>query len=148
MRRGIAAVVLHVPSQLGFYACDKFQGVEGLGYIIVGAQRQPHDLIHVLDLCSQHDYWEKVLVPDFLADGKSVDVRQHNVQNRKVSGTCPRIPALQRRVELINNCNSRFSDTLRQGRPGLLVVNNKNIRNITISTHISSANDGFQNYNR
>jgi hypothetical protein len=30
----------------------------------------------------------------------------------------------------------------------LLVVNNKNIRNITISTHISSANDGFQNYNR
>ena len=81
--RHSAAVIPQVPAKLGLDSRNQFKWVERLGDIIIRADSQPGNLIDILDPCRQHDNREKMLLAYLAAKGKSVGIRQHDIQHRK-----------------------------------------------------------------
>ena len=125
---GIRLVVADVTPQLCFDPRHQFQRVERLGDVVVGAQGQAHDLVHVLHLGGQHDDGEQVLFADLLAQRKAVHVRQHHVQNRQIQRTAGHavqrvmgIVAFMYLIPLV------FQADLHQVRNGGLVVYDQNL---------------------
>ena len=82
LRQGV--VVIPAATKLGLYPCDHLQRIERLGYIIVCANGEAHYLVAGFYLCCQHYHRIKVFFPYLPADVKAVNIRQHDVQNRKV----------------------------------------------------------------
>ena len=74
-----------VSAQMGFYAGNDFQRVKGLGDIVVCAQHQTLDFIHVLYPGSQHDNGEKIILADVFAELEAIHIGQHHVQKRQIN---------------------------------------------------------------
>ena len=55
--------------------------------VVVCADGEAGDLVHVLRLGGEHEYREVVLLADFPAEGKAADVGEHHVQDGPVSYT-------------------------------------------------------------
>jgi len=55
--------------------------VEGLGEVVVGADLEPDDLVHVLVARGQHEDGHVGVLADPLADLDAVDVREHQVEH-------------------------------------------------------------------
>ena len=85
-RLGGVVVVAGEAAQLGLDPRHQLQGIEGLGDIVVGAQGEAGDFVHVLHPRRQHDDGKEVVLPNFLAKGKAVQIRQHHVENGQING--------------------------------------------------------------
>ena len=72
------------PAENRLDSCFDFQDVEGLGHVVVGAVFKAQDLIHILALGRQHDDRDIALFTDSLADGNTVQLRQHDVKQNQV----------------------------------------------------------------
>ena len=84
LRRGGTLVIAPGAAKLRFYARDDLQRVEGLGDIVVRADRETEDLVAVGHACGQHEDGEEAALPNFPAERKAVGVRQHHVEQGKV----------------------------------------------------------------
>ena len=62
----------------------QFARVERLGQIIVGAQFEAHDAVHVLAPRGQHEHGNAALLPHALQDLETVHARQHDVEDDQV----------------------------------------------------------------
>ena len=85
----VSLVVAGVAAQLGFDPGHQLQRVEGLGNVVVRADGEAGDLVHVLRLGGEHEYREVVLLADFPAEGKAADVGEHHVQDGQVQSLVP-----------------------------------------------------------
>ena len=72
-------IVTGIAAQLGFDPRHQFKRLERLCNIIIRTERQPCDFIHVFHLCGQHNNRKQTLFPDFLAQRKSIHIRQHHI---------------------------------------------------------------------
>ena len=77
------AVVPGVAAQLGFDAGHQLQGIKGLGDVIIRPQSKAGDFIHIFHPGCKHDNGIKVPLPDTLAKGEAVHIRQHHIQHRQ-----------------------------------------------------------------
>ena len=89
------------------------------------ASPEPHDLVHILHPRRQHDNGKQVILPDALAEGKAIHIRQHHVQNRQIqafplyTGQC-----VCGVVELVDDITFVFQIDLHEIRDGGFVVYN------------------------
>ena len=65
---------------MGFDTGDQFTRREGLGHIIVSAQSQSADLVHIVLFGRYNDNRNVLLLSYLFADFKSVHLRKHQVQ--------------------------------------------------------------------
>ena len=66
-------------------AGGQLRGREGLGDIVVGAEHQAGDLVHLLGAGGQHDDADAaVLVSELLAHLQTVDAGHHDIKDRDV----------------------------------------------------------------
>ena len=78
------AVIEPVPPQLGLDPGNHLQGIEGLCDVVVGPDGQAHDLIPVQPPGCEHDNGAIGLLPDLLAELKTVRIGEHHVQKRQI----------------------------------------------------------------
>ena len=120
---GGGGVVAGVPPQLSFHPGHQLQGVEWLCEVVVRPQGQPHDLVHVLHLGGEHEDGEQVVLPDLLAQGEPVHVREHHVQNGQVQvGALHTGEGLLSGIKLVDGVALVFQADLHQVGDGRLVV--------------------------
>jgi hypothetical protein len=79
-------VIEPIPPQLGLDPGDNLQGIERLCDVVVGPDGQSHDLVPVRRPGCEHDDGTIGLLPDFLAELKTVCVGEHHVQERQIQG--------------------------------------------------------------
>ena len=72
------------PAKYGLYSGLYLEYVERLCHVVVRAVFEAQYLIHILALCSEHDYWHVALLPHRLAYFYSAHLGQHNVQQYKI----------------------------------------------------------------
>ena len=72
------------PAQPGFDSGDEFLGLEGLGYIIIGAGFQPLDNVDRVGLGCQHDDGDARLCANIATYVDTIAARQHQVQQHQV----------------------------------------------------------------
>ena len=77
-------IILCTPAKLCFHSRHQLQWIERFRNIIIRSQRKPGDLIHVFRLRRQHDHRKCIFLPDLLEDLESVNIRKHNIQDRKI----------------------------------------------------------------
>ena len=65
-------------------SCLYLQNVEWLGDIVIGPVLQPHNLVHVLTFCRQHNDRDIGKFPYLLADLQAVHFRKHEIQQHNV----------------------------------------------------------------
>src|SRR3712207_2024395 len=75
------------PAQMGPNAAHQLRRAERLGDVIVDAHLEPYDDACLALVCREHDDRYAARPPDLLADGDTVDARQHYVQYDEVEGS-------------------------------------------------------------
>ncbi len=73
-----------IAAQDGADARGQFARIEGLGQVVVGAQFQAHDAVHILAARGQHDDRDLALSAQPAENLEAVDARQHDVQHHQV----------------------------------------------------------------
>src|SRR5215210_8605437 len=75
-RLGIHAATTEVSP----HAADYFRGAGRLGNVVVGSHFQAHDDVSLAFACREHNYRHVATPSELLAQGDTVDVREHYVQ--------------------------------------------------------------------
>ena len=75
-------------AQDGLDAGLDLKDIEGLGHIVVRAVFQPQNFVDLFTLGGQHDDRYIAVLPDPLAHGDTVHLRQHHVQQDEVVMAC------------------------------------------------------------
>ena len=124
----LPGVVPGVAPQLGLHPGHQFQRVEGFGDVVISPQGQPHDLVHILYTCRQHDNGKQVVLPDALAEGEPVHVRQHHIQDRQIKVLpLDAVQSVRAVVEFVDRVSLVFQIDLHQVRDGGLIVYYQNL---------------------
>src|SRR5919199_4680750 len=63
------------------------QWANRLGNVIIGPHFEAHDDASFTTAGREHDYWYVATFPEFLAEGDSIDTREHYVQHDEIKGT-------------------------------------------------------------
>jgi len=74
-----------VTAQLRIYPCHQFHRSKWFCNIVVCPDIEPHDLIHFLRFCRQHDHRKIILFPQPHRHTDSVHPRHHNVYDRQMN---------------------------------------------------------------
>ena len=126
--RLVRPIVAGVPPELGLDPGHQLQGIEGLGDIVVCADGQSHDLVHVPHLGGEHEHRKAVLPADLPAQGEARHVRQHYVQNGQVQPVVPHTgQGLRRRAAGKDGKALAFQIDLHQIGNLRLVVHDQNV---------------------
>ena len=80
-----------VAPQNGADARGQFARVEGLRQIIVGAQFQAHDAVHIFAARGQHQHRDFAFLPQPLENLEAVDARQHDIEHHQVDAGLQRL---------------------------------------------------------
>ena len=73
-----------ITCHMGLYARHKLAWAKGLGHIIIGSQSQTSDLVNIVFLCRDHDDRCILFLADLAADFKSIQSRQHQIQDDQI----------------------------------------------------------------
>ena len=79
----VAAALRDDAPQDALHACDELARVERLRQVVVGADLQPDDLVHVLVACGEHQDRDVGALPHTAADLDAVDVGQVEIEDHQ-----------------------------------------------------------------
>ena len=80
-----------IAPQYGPDARRQFARVERLGQVVVGAQLQTHDAVHIVAARRQHHHRHVALAAQPAQDFEAIDARQHDIQHHQVDARFPRL---------------------------------------------------------
>ena len=109
------------PSQNGTNPGQKFSGAEGLRHVVVCTQFQSQHLVQFSLFGRKHQDGNRTAAPNFAADGESVHLGKHDIEDHQVKGGLPHLlhgslpvvghvhfVAFPFQVELQDVCNGPF----------------------------------------